>query len=279
MRALILALACVLLSATAQAQIQTEAQAPLEISIVPQFPLEQLASTWNPLLREITRTTGMRFTLRNYASIPAFEEAFLRGQPDLAFVNPYHAVMARKAAGYLPILRNDGERLTGLLVVRKDSGITSLKQLDGAIIAFPAPNAFGASLYMRALLAEQAHLHITPVYRSTHPNVFRHVITGSAQAGGVIRQTFDHETAEVRDQLRVLYETPPAYPHPLVAHPRVPPKVRQALQEAFIKLATSVEGARLLEGIHMRVPVRANYANYQPLEKLGLERYVVLKTD
>lgn len=279
MRALMLALACVLLSATAQAQIQTEAQAPLEISIVPQFPLEQLASTWNPILREITRTTGMRFTLRNYASIPAFEEAFLRGQPDLAFVNPYHAVMARKAAGYLPILRNDGERLTGLLVVRKDSGITSLKQLDGAIIAFPAPNAFGASLYMRALLAEQAHLHITPVYRSTHPNVFRHVITGSAQAGGVIRQTFDHETAEVRDQLRVLYETPPAYPHLLVAHPRVPQKVRQALQEAFIKLATSVEGARLLEGIHMRTPVRASYANYQPLEKLGLERYVVLKTD
>jgi len=273
MRALILALACLLLPATAHAQ------APLEISIVPQFPLEQLASTWNPILREITRTTGVHFTLRNYASIPAFEHAFLHGQPDLAFVNPYHAVMARKAAGYLPILRDDSERLTGLLVVRKDSGITSLKQLDGAIIAFPAPNAFGASLYMRALLAEQAHLHIIPVYRSTHPNVFRHVITGSAQAGGVIRQTFDHESAEVRDQLRILYETPPAYPHPLVAHPRVPQKVRRALQEAFVKLAASADGARLLESIHMRTPVRASYANYQHLEKLGLERYVVIKTD
>jgi phosphonate transport system substrate-binding protein len=163
--------------------------------------------------------------------------------------------------------------------VRRDSKASSPAELDGATIAFPSPNAFGASLYMRALLAEQVRIRFTPVYRSTHSNVFRHVINGQAQAGGVIRQTLEREPPEVREQLRILYETPPAFPHPVVVHPRVPAKLREALQQAFIALGSRADAAPLLDGIQIPVPVKATYADYAPLEKLGLERYVVLKED
>ena len=59
-----------------------------------------------------------------------------------------------------------------------------MQDLDGADIAFPAPNAFGASLYMRALLAEQEKININPIYVETHANVYRNVIFGRASAGG-----------------------------------------------------------------------------------------------
>ncbi len=52
-------------------------------------------------------------------------------------MNPYHAVMAKKAAGYTPILRDGATRLTGILVVRKDSPITRVEQLDGATLEKP----------------------------------------------------------------------------------------------------------------------------------------------
>ena len=251
----------------------------LSFGVVPQFPLEQIASTWTPVLNQVAKAAGVRLELKLYASIPDFEVAFLKGELDAAFLNPYHAVMARKAAGYLPIIRDDRQRLAGLLVVRRDSKASRPEDLDGATIAFPAPNAFGASLYMRALLVEQARIRFTPVYRSTHSNVFRHVINGQAQAGGVIRQTLEREPPEVREQLRVLYETPPAFPHPVVVHPRLPVNVREALQQAFIALGSRADAAHLLDGIQIPVPVKASYADYAPLEKLGLERYVVLKED
>ncbi len=118
----------------------------------------------------------------------------LNGEPDVVYRNPYHAVMAKKAAGYTPILRDDATRLAGILVVRKDSPITRVEQLDGATLAFPAPNAFGASLDMRALLTNELKIHFKPEYVTTHSNVFRHVISGRAQAGGAIRQTLAQET-------------------------------------------------------------------------------------
>jgi ABC-type phosphate/phosphonate transport system substrate-binding protein len=64
-----------------------------------------------------------------------------------------------------------------------------------------------------------------------------------------------------------------------VVHPRVPAKLREALQQAFIALGSRADAAPLLDGIQIPVPVKATYADYAPLEKLGLERYVVLKED
>lgn len=259
------------------ASLASQAAQTLTIAVVPQFLPEQIFSTWTPVLNEVTKLTGIRFELKSYTSIPEFEAAFLKGIPDVVYLNPYHAVMAGKAQGYVPIIRDNRQRLKGILVVRKDSAIATLNELEGGNIAFPAPNAFGASLYMRALLSEDAKIHFTPVYVKTHSNVFRHVLSGRALAGGAVQQTLDTENPEVQAQLRILYETPAVYPHPIAVHPRVPPEIREALQKAFAALAANGRGNALLDAIQIPSPVKASYSEYAPLEKLGLERYVVLK--
>ena len=251
----------------------------LTIAVVPQFPPEQIYRTWTPVLQEITKKTGIQLKLKSYASIPEFEADFLKGGPDLAYMNPYHVVMASKAAGYLPLVRDDKARLKGILVVRKDSPVTRLKQLDGTTIAFPAPNAFGASLYMRALLTEEADIRFTANYVKTHSNVYRHVLGGHAQAGGGVQRTLDEEAAGVRASLRVIYETPPAYSHPVCTHPRVPIATREALQQAFLALGADRAKQTLLDDIQIPRPAKATMSEYAPLEKLGLERYVILKED
>jgi len=249
----------------------------LSIAIVPQFPPDQVYKAWVPVLERLTAMTGLNFDLKVFATIPAFEKAFLKGEPDVAYMNPYHAVMANRAAGYEPIIR-DRQDLTGILVVRKDAAIGSVKELDGKVVAFPAPNAFGASLYMRALLTEQEHVRITPAYVKTHSNVYRHVIAGRAAAGGAVQRTLDKESEGVRSQLRVLYRTPPAPSHPVAVHPRVSAQVRQALQEAFLEMGKhgDPKDNELLKAVQMPQPVAASYRDYTPLEKLGLEKYVVL---
>lgn len=247
------------------------------VSVVPQFPPEQVFHDWTPVLNEVSRLTGLHLKLKIYASIPEFETAFLNGEPDFAYMNPYHAVMARKVAGYTPILRDDASRLTGILVVRKDSPITRVDQLKGATLAFPAPNSFGASLYMRALLTEEQKINFTPQYVTTHSNVFRNVIIGRAQAGGAIRDTLEQETPELQAQLRVLYETPSTYSHPVTAHPRVPTQAREALLQAFLKLGANPAFASLLKAIQIPTPAKADFKEYAPLGKLGLERFVVIK--
>jgi phosphonate transport system substrate-binding protein len=247
------------------------------IGVVPQFTPVEIYERWGPLVKELENRTGLKFELKTYKSIPEFEKAFLKGEPDFVFMNPYHQVMAYKAQKYIPLVR-DKTPLTGILVVRRDSPVKEVKDLDGKVIAFPAPNAFAASLYMRAILTEKFKISFIPEYVKTHDNVYRHVILGKAQAGGGVNNTFLRQPEEVKRELRILYETPPTAPHPFSAHPRVPKEVRDKVKRAILDMANEPNMKALLDKVQMPNPVPADYArDYKPLEKLNLEKYVVLE--
>ncbi len=243
-------------------------------SAVPQFTAVQVYKEWRPLLDRLKKETGIELKIRTYDSIPEFEAAFLRGEVDFAYANPYHAVMGNRAQGYVPLLRND-KPLNGILLVRKD-GAKSISELDGKELGFPAPNSFGAALYMRALLIEKESLTFTPNYLKTHPNVFRHVIAGDVAAGGSVRAAFNSEPPAVRERLRVLYETPYAAPHPLMVHPRVSQSVQEKVVETLLRFKKVLGGEALLKAVRMPEIGRADYdLEYLPLEELNLDKYVV----
>ena len=245
----------------------------MTISVVPQFTAVNIASTWMPLLERISRLAGIAFELRHYSSIREFEEGFLRGDTDFAYMNPYHAVMAKRAQGYIPLLRNT-EPLRGILVVRKNSEIQSVKELSGKRLAFPSPNAFGASLWMRAFL-EKDGITYTPSYVQTHQNVFRSVLLGATVAGGAIRSTLAREPAEVRSQLRVLFETPPVASHPLGFHPRVSAALRDRIVAIMLSMDRDSVDQKLLAAVGLKSLVEADYKHdYEPLEGFNLQHEV-----
>jgi len=244
--------------------------ARLTVSVAPQFTAVKIQRAWTPFLERLTVLTGVAFDLRHYPSIPAFEEGFKRGETDLVYLGPYHAVTAKHVQGYRP-LWHDTTPLAGILVVRADSKITSLKQLVRANIAFPAPNAFGASLYIRGLL-ETEGIPFTPVYVNTHQNVYRSVLLGDTQAGGGVKRTLGAESASVQGQLRILYTTPAVAPHPVVAHPRVSSALQEKILAAVLVMGAGSDRS-LLADVGFEAPIRADYArDYAPLEKLNLER-------
>lgn len=247
----------------------------LVVGIVPQFTAQQIHDRWMPVLDELSRRTGLTFTLSNHASIPEFEASFLKGAPDLAYMNPYHAVMAHDAAGYAPFVCDGDNRLSGILVVRRDSPFKTIADLAGQQLAFPAPNAFGASLYMRALLAQTIGTDFTANYVSTHSNAYRHVATGRAAAGGGVRRTFEQEPDALKQHLRILFETPESFPHPIAAHPRVPHATRNAIADALVEMGRDPHYAETLKGIQIPRPIHITYAAYESLAELGLENFVV----
>lgn len=244
--------------------------------VVPQVTASKIYTAWSPLLERVGREAGLCFELRVSATIPEFEQRLLRGEPEFVFLNPYHAVLAYQKKKYQPLLADSEDLLTGILVVRADSPIKSLDELKGHNITFPAPNAFAASLLIRAELAKKK-IQITPVFVKTHSNVYRSVIGKDVVAGGGVNNTLDNEAPEVRQQLRVLYETPAYTPHPVATHPSVSAAVRERFMAAMLKLTRDEEGRQLLDGINLHKPQAVSYAkHYKPLESLQLEKFLVL---
>jgi phosphonate transport system substrate-binding protein len=246
--------------------------------VVPQLTAAKIYATWSPLLQRVGQETGMCFDLRVSPTIPEFEQRLLKGESDFSFVNPYHAVLAYQKKKYQPLLADSQDLLTGIVVVRTDSGIKSLEDLKGKQVTFPAPNSFAASLLIRAELAKKK-IDIHPVFVKTHSNVYRSVINKDATGGGGVNNTLDNEATEVRQQLRVLFETSAYTPHPVVTHPSISVSIRERFLKSMDKLTQDEEGRKILEGINLQKPQAVTYAkHYKALESLQLDKFLVLSS-
>lgn len=244
------------------------------VAIVPQYNVVQLHTEWTPVLARISRETGVQLELVLSSSFSRFEATVLKGEPDFALANPYQTVLAKKAQGYRPLLR-DAVPVTGMLLVRRDSKYEKIEDLNGKEIGFPAANAFCASLYMRSILVEK-NITFQAQILGTHANVFRSILNGTVAAGGAVNNTLNDEPMEIRAQLRVLHQTPEAASHPLLVHPRVPQSVSKAVKEAILAMQKDAAGIAMLKDIRLAQPVSANYeADYLYLEKLDIAKFVV----
>jgi len=242
------------------------------LGVTPQFERRQLFAIWKPILIELERRTGHRFDLAILPDIQTFERQYNAGTFDFAYVNPYLMVM--NPAGYVPLVR-DNTPVTGILVVTKNHPAQTPADLEGKEIAFPAPNAIGASLLIRAELARKFRVNVIPRYVNSHTAVYLSVAQGIVSAGGGVRKTLNEQKPEVQDRLRVLYETASFPSHPIAAHPRVTTAVREEVRAALLAFASTPQGRILTQEIPLSHMVPAQTKDYLPLKNLGLEDFFV----
>ena len=247
---------------------------PLRLAVVPQLTPVEMYTNWSPLVEQF-RTQGIPCELVIHPSIAAFESEFLEGKADLVYLNPYHMVMAQRARGYLPLVRS-GQPLQGVLVTHKDSGIQAIGQLKEQRISFPAPNALAASLYIRAVLERDYKLPYEAHFAKNHRNAVRQVLTGDSAGAGIVLQTLTLESPDVKNNLQIIYSTPAVASHPLAVHPRVAPEIRTALHQQLKELAAAPESQTLIDAVMLKNLTDAQFErDYAPLQRLGLERYVI----
>jgi len=192
------------------------------VGVVPQFEARKLHSIWRPILDQLEARTGYHFRLRGSQTIPDFELEFMQGKFDFAYMNPYHLVIANQKAGYIPLVRDVDRQLFGVLVVAKNSGITDPASLDDKTVAFPTPNALGASLQMRQELYDNFGVTVKPKYVKTHDSVYLNILLGEAVAEGGVQNTLLRQKQEYRDNLTIIHTTTNVSPHPFAVMPSVP---------------------------------------------------------
>lgn len=271
-----IAIAIFAIAAGAQANCLGDSRATkaFKVYVVPQLPAAQLYTRWAPLLEQVGKEAGQCFELVVPTNIPQFEIDLQSGNADFAYMNPFHAVMNWRDTKYIPLVASS-ELLSGVLAVRRDSKVKTIRDLNNQKIAFPAPNAFAASLLIRATLAKEG-VAFEPIYVKTHSNVYRSVVRGDMIAGGGIQSTFEAEPDELKSQLRVLMETKGYNPHPFSANSKIPVDIQKKVQAAFLKIAQTSAGLALLDGAQLAKPRAVTYeSHYQQLEALDLSKFVV----
>ncbi len=266
----LLALSC-LLPNLAMAAPATEPT--FSFSVAPQFERRKLFSIWQPIVDELQRRTGLRLELVTSLSVGEYDNDVKNGRYDFIYVNPYMVPLVDKRPGYLPLIR-DGAPLHGILVVRQDSPLKQVSDLNGRTLAVPSMSALGASLLLRAELDRDFQVKTRPIIAKTHSSVFIHVVNGLADAGGSVQKALAEQDERIRSRLRMLHRTRDVPSHPIAAHQRVPLKVREQIRQAFLDMSNDPEGRRLLDEVPMRQAIATRAEDYQVLNTLKLDGYL-----
>lgn len=241
-----------------------EAEREYVFAVVPQAPPVVVSERWTPIVERVAALAGVPIRLKLYERIEALQADLAAGALDLAYVNPIQTVQAHRAAGYRPLLRN-ATPVHGVMIVPRDSPITSVATLAGREVAFVGPWTVCGII----LRHELAGVGTVPRYVGTSANVTKHVALGLTASGGMLDVALEDAPPELREKVRVIYRTPPMAPHAIVAHPRVPRAVADRVARALADLAKTAEGAGALRRVKLGSPIVANYArDYAPIEHM-----------
>lgn len=254
---------------------ETSTDKVLKIGVVPQFSPKRIMTIWSPIIEELEQKTGYKFQIVGTPSIPEFEKEYQKGTYDIAYMNPYHSVVANKTQGYEAVLRDGTKSLFGVLAVKKEDAIKDVKELDGEKLSFPAPNALGASLLMRTELKMMHNIDIEPIYVKTHTNSYLSVLEGKTRAGGGVMRTFNELSDDIKNQLRIFYATQKTPPHPIVIHQRVDKAAREAIVKTLLAMGKDEKLNTYLEKIPIKEIIETSQEEYKMLEDLGMENFYV----
>jgi len=225
----------------------------LVLGVVPQQSPVKLQAAWAPVADYLSRKTGLNVRFKTEASIAAFERELYAGHYDLAYMNPYHYVLAHRAQGYEARVRAS-KLLQGIIVVPKEGGVGDVSSLRGKTILFPSPNAFAATLVTKYELKSKFGIDVEKemqvLYVNSHDSVYKGVARGIGDAGGGIRRTFDSlsDTA-AREGLKILYTTRSYPSHPVAVKGSLPPAVQQKLTQAWLEMPAGLTDPLGFNGI------------------------------
>ena len=237
--------------------------------VVPQQATSELADSWSPFLAWLSARSGVELRFVTAPDIPTFEKRLAKGVYDIAYMNPYHYTVFHKKSGYEALAKEKGRMLKGILVIRKDSPIKNLKELNGATLVFPAPAAFAASILPRAALRKEGVTFI-PKFVSSHESVYLNVARGQYLAGGGIVRTFDMLDESTRNELRILWSTAAYTPHAIATHPNLPREVVKKLLAALSLMNDDPNGLKMLELIGFKGIEAAQDADWNDIRHLNI---------
>ncbi len=236
-----------------------------------QYNVTVSASFWNPIIRYVSRRSGVPLDLKLGRTQADTTSYVLAREVDFAFTN--HLFNPERARmGWTVFGRRDGPPLRGQIVVPADSPVKNLADLAGAAVAFPGPEAVVAYKVTYAHLLRQ-HVPVDVIFASNMDGVFTQLFAGKVKAAGANSQLVQHYSARERKAFRVLWSSEPFNDLALMVSPRVPAAQVHAVAQAFFDMDKDPEGHRILAAaaalVHASEPLSfiaasdADFAGYR----------------
>ena len=225
----------------------------------------QLWQRYAALIDEVNRrTTGFRLRLESAQTDSTYEAKLHKKRFDIAIVEP-HRVLEAETLGYNVFARaGSKDRISAIIIVRRDSEISRLTDLKGKTITFSSPGTLAPTMLVRLYMARQAfdpNRYARCEYVGSQESALLRVYLRSSSAAAVSKSAWDFFVAErslISEELEPKWYTNDLPGSGLMAINRVPPLHVKQLQRAFAELRNAPDGVLAMN--------RAGFTDIRPGE-------------
>ena len=198
------------------------------------------------------------------ADFDTMDEKLKSGEVDLFYETPYGALYAYEHAGVIPLLRGWRKGIGvyhSTIFVRKDSGITSIDNLRGKLLAFAEPDSTSGYYLPKAYLvsaglnlSEKSTASAIPagevgyMFTGSDENVLSAILLGNAIGGGLEYDVYDELTQEQKDQFTILAQTPDVPRSLMMVSSTMSPALRERLIIVLKNITQTEEGKAVMAG-------------------------------
>ncbi|MDO8363902.1 MAG: phosphate/phosphite/phosphonate ABC transporter substrate-binding protein [Actinomycetota bacterium] len=221
----------------------------LTFTVSPDFNTKYLPG-WFVVNTLLQRQLGEGIHLETFDDFDALHAAMRADQIDLIYANPFDAARLVRDHGFIAVARPHQRPDEAIIAARADGAIHAVEDLrPGARIA----STDNPDVHMMSMIMiEPADLDATNVAIQLRPNyvlVAKSVLTGEADVGFFLAETFDELSATVRNQLRVLVRSQIyVISHAFLIHPRIGDRF-EALQRVLLGMVNDPKGRAALDDV------------------------------
>jgi phosphonate transport system substrate-binding protein len=262
----------------------------LLIGLIPERNIFKQLERYEPLARYLSKKTGVKIELKVLTRYGNIAENFLSLNLDGAFLGSFTYTLAHAQLGVEPIARpeyTDGSSTYyGMIFVRKDSGITNAKDMQGKVFAFVDKATTAGHLLPLAYFKEN-NIHDYRTYlkgfyfAGTHEDVIYDVLNKKADIGAAkntVYSLISQTDKRINEELVILRRSPDVPQNGLAFRKDLDINVRDSIKSELLTMHNDPEGSSLLEKFGARRFVETTDDDYQAVYKYIHEIGLKLKT-
>ncbi len=237
---------------------------PIQLMLTPSVENQKVTTSADSLVAYLHRATGLHFTAAVPSSYIVVVESFGSGGVDMAITNTFSYVLAHEKYGAeaaMMVVRRGGEtHYRGQIIAHSESGITSLRDLNGKRFAYVDAASTSGYILPKALLERNGIMLGEILFAGRHDNVVTMVYQRQVDAGATYYSPPDPQTGEVLDarvrvraqypdvleKVRIVALTEPIPNDPIVFRRGFPAELRDTIVRALLAFQRTPTGRRIL---------------------------------
>jgi len=222
-------------------------------AILPMHNPARLFEVYGPLVDYLNRNIpGTVFRLEASRNYEEFEKKLFARQVDFALPNPYQTLNSLGHGYHVIAKMGDDDKFTGVILIRRDSGIKKLADLKGKKVSYPARTALAATMmpqYYFQTHGLDVNRDIENLYVGSQESSIMNVYLGDTAAGATWPlpwMAFQKEHPDQARELELKWETEPLINNGVVARDDVPGQLAGRVAQLLDTLHTTEEGKAIL---------------------------------